>query len=270
MIGAIIGDIVGSRFEFDEIPQEDFELFTDSCDFTDDTICTVAIADAIIKGRDYKDSLLDWCHRYPNPKGGYGNMFLHWLNEKNPLPQSSYGNGSAMRVSPVGWLFGNYQKVLTEAKLSAEVSHCHKEGVKGAQCVATVIYWLRTTRMVKDEIEGAVKRNFGYTLPSLKNIKRIGSLGHFDSTCQETVPAAIRCFLDAENFEETLRNAIMVRGDTDTKAAIACSIAEAYYKIPGKIVEKAFTYLPLDMLEVVESFYDTIIKKIEVSSTYNP
>ena len=263
MIGAIIGDVVGSRFEFDEKPQEGFELFTDTCDFTDDTICTVAIADAIINGREYKDSLLDWCHRYPNPKGGYGNMFHHWLNEKNPLPQASYGNGSAMRVSPVGWLFNDYNDVLYQAKLSAEVSHCHQEGIKGAQCVATVIYWLRTTRLMKDEIVGAVKRNFGYTLPSLKDINRIGSLGHFDSTCQETVPAALRCFIDAESFENTLRNAIMARGDTDTKGAIACSIAEAYYKIPEYIVEKTFSYLPLEMLEIIETFYDKIIEKID-------
>ncbi|MBO4316405.1 MAG: ADP-ribosylglycohydrolase family protein [Prevotella sp.] len=260
MLGAIIGDIVGSRFEFDEIPQEGFELFTDSCDFTDDTVCTIAVADAIIHGREYRDALLDWCHRYPNPKGGYGNMFHHWLHEKNPLPQASFGNGSAMRVSAVGWLFDDYNDVLTQAKMSAEVSHCHKEGIKGAQCVAATIYWLRTTRLATYEIEGAVKRNFDYTLPTLADINRIGSLGHFDSTCQETVPAALRCLVDGNDFEDVLRKAILARGDTDTKAAIACSMAEACYTIPDDIAERALSYLPEEMLAVIEAFYDTMMK----------
>ncbi len=259
MLGAIIGDIVGSRFEFDEIPHEGFELFTESCDYTDDTICTVAIADAIVNKREYKEALLDWCHRYPNPKGGYGNMFYHWLHEKNPLPQASFGNGSAMRVSAVGWLFDDYHEVLTQAKMSAEVSHCHKEGIKGAQCVAAIIYWLRTTRMTKNEIEGAVKRNFDYTLPPLADINRIGGLGHFDSTCQETVPAAVRCLVDGNDFEDVLRKAVMARGDTDTKAAIACSMAEACYEIPDDIAERAMSYLPEEMLAVIEAFYDTML-----------
>ena len=262
MLGAIIGDIVGSRFEFDETPTEGFELFTEDCDFTDDTICTVAIADAILNGRDYKESLVDWCLRYPNPKGGYGNMFLHWLHEQNHLPQASYGNGSAMRVSPVGWLFHDYQEVLSQAKQSAEVSHCHSEGIRGAQCVAAIIYWLRTCRLTKDDIEGAVSKNFGYTIPPLRDIYKIGSEGHFDSICQETVPWAIRCFLDAESFEQTLRNAVMARGDTDTKAAIACSLAEATYEIPEEIVDRAFSYLPLDIVTVIEQFYDRLSEEV--------
>lgn len=259
MLGAIIGDIVGSRFEFNGQPTEGFELFTDECDFTDDTICTVAIADAILNERSYKDALVDWCSRYPNPMGGYGNMFLNWLEERNHLPQASYGNGSAMRVSPVGWLFNDYNEVLQQAKMSAEVSHCHEEGIRGAQCIATVIYWLRTTRLIKDDIEGAVAKNFGYKMLPLKDIFRIGGHGHFDSTCQETVPYALRCFLDAENFEGTLRNAIMARGDTDTKAAIACSVAEACYEIPDILADQALEFLPVDMLTVIEQFYDRIM-----------
>ena len=263
MLGAIIGDIVGSRFEFDEKPTEGFELFTEDSDFTDDTICTVAIADAILNGRDFKDSLVDWCHRYPNPKGGYGGMFLHWLGERNHLPRASFGNGSAMRVSSVGWLFGDYREVLQQAKMSAEVSHCHEEGIRGAQCVAAVIYWLRTCRLTKDEIESAVVNNFGYTLPPLKDVMRIGGLGHFDSTCQETVPWALRCFLDAEDFEGTLRNAIMAQGDTDTKGAIACSMAEACYEIPDALADRALDFLPAEMLKVVEQFYDRVQRNIE-------
>ena len=263
MLGAIIGDIVGSRFEFDEKPTEGFELFTDDCDFTDDTICTVAIADAILNERPYKETLVEWCQRYPNPKGGYGNMFLHWLGERNHLPQASFGNGSAMRVSPVGWLFNDYEELQRQAKQSAEVSHCHQEGIRGAQCIATVIYWLRTCRLTKDEIEGAVARNFQYQLPPLRDIFRIGSNGHFDSTCQETVPWALRCFLDAEDFEGTLRNAIMAQGDTDTKGAIACSVAEACYEIPDAIADRALEFLPVDMLTIVEQFYDRVQQNIE-------
>lgn len=258
MLGAIIGDIVGSRFEFGERPTEGFDLFTEECDFTDDTVCTVAIADAILNGRDYKEALVDWCSRYPNPMGGYGNMFWHWLQQPNHLPQASYGNGSAMRVSPVGWLFNDYDEVLMQAKQSAEVSHCHQEGIRGAQCVAVVIYWLRTTRLIKDDIENAVMRNFGYKMPPLKDIFRIGSNGYFDSTCQETVPFALRCFLDAESFEQTLRNAVMADGDTDTKAAIACSIAEACYEVPVDLAERAYEFLPVDMLKVIEQFYDRV------------
>ncbi|MBR4698730.1 MAG: ADP-ribosylglycohydrolase family protein [Prevotella sp.] len=262
MLGAIIGDIVGSRFEFDEKPTEGFELFTDTCDFTDDTICTVAIADAILNNRDYKEALLDWCGRYPDPKGGYGNMFWKWLHSSNPLPHASFGNGAAMRVSPVGWLFNDYKDVMEQAKMSAEVSHCHSEGIKGAQCVATVIYWLRTTRLTKDEIEGAVLKNFDYKIPSLRDIYRLGDLGHFDSTCQETVPFALRCFLDAENFEDTLRKTIMAQGDTDTKGAIACSMAEACYEIPEEIAERAYEYLPAEMLAIIEQFYDRYLSNI--------
>ena len=258
MLGAIIGDIIGSRFEFDETPQEGFELFAPSDDYTDDTICTIAIADAILNNRNYQEALLDWCRRYPHPKGCYGGMFEKWLLSKNPLPQSSYGNGSAMRVSAVGWLFNDYHEVLAEARKSAEVSHCHREGIKGAQCVATLIYWLRTCRITKDEVETAVKHNFGYDIPLLQDIYKIGNERHFDSTCTETVPWAIRCFLDSNNFEDAIRIAVMAKGDTDTKAAICGSIAEAYYEIPEAFVEKAYGYLPIDMLTIIEQFYEYI------------
>lgn len=262
MLGAIIGDIVGSRFEFGAEPKANFELFTPDCSFTDDTICTVAIADAILNHKDYRSTLLEWCRRYPDPMGGYGNMFHEWILSKNALPQNSYGNGSAMRVSPVGWLYGEYHQVQNEAKRSAEVSHCHKEGIKGAQCVATLIYWLRTVRITKHEVESAVRKNFGYEVPSLRDIYKIGSEGHFDSTCQETVPWSIRCFLESQSFEEALRIAVLADGDTDTKAAITGSIAEAYYEIPDDMIETAYNYLPDDMLTVIEQFYTRIQEDI--------
>ena len=159
-------------------------------------------------------------------------------------------------------LFHEYDDVKDQAKQSAEVSHCHSEGIKGAQCVAALIYWLRTCRITKDEVENSVRRSFGYELPPLKDIMRIGSLGHFDSTCQETVPWAIRCFLESTNYENAIRTAVMADGDTDTKAAICGSIAEAYYDIPEELIEKALRLLPDEMIDVIDRFYDNL--KIEI------
>lgn len=258
MIGAIIGDIIGSRYEFDHIPRQGFQLYTDDDAYTDDTVCTIAVADAILNRKSYRDTLLHWCRRYRHPKGSYGNMFAQWIDSANPLPQASWGNGAAMRVSPVGWLFEDYHEVLDEAKAATEVSHCHREGIKGAQCVATLIYWLRTVRITKNEVENAVRRTFGYVLPSLEDIYKIGGEGHFDASCQETVPWAIRCFLESSSFEDAIRISVMARGDTDTKAAITGSIAEAYYNIPDHLVEQAYDYLEPDMLTVVQQFYERI------------
>lgn len=258
MIGAIIGDIVGSRFEFGAVPKEGFDLFTEDCSYTDDTICTIAIADAILNGRDYQDSLLDWCKRYPAPMGGYGSWFDEWLHAEHPQPMNSYGNGSAMRVSSIGWLFDEWEDVIEEAAKSARVSHNHPEGIKGAQCVAEAICWLRLMRFSKADVEKKVHKFFGYELPSMRNILKIGAEGHFDATCQETVPMALRCFMDANNFEETIRLAVMCDGDTDTKACIAGSIAEAYYQVPEWMIEKAIDYLPGDMLDVLGQFYERV------------
>ena len=225
MIGAIIGDIVGSRFEFGAAPQEGFELFTPDCSYTDDTICTVAIADAVLNGRDYQDS---------------------------------FGNGSAMRVSPIGWLFDEWEDVIEEAKKSAAVSHNHPEGIKGAQCIAETICWLRLMRFSKPDVEKKVRKFFGYELPPMRDILKIGSEGHFDGTCQETVPMALRCFMDANSFEETIRLAVLCDGDTDTKACIAGAVAEAYYQVPEWMINKAVDYLPEDMLGILGQFYERI------------
>ncbi|KXB35830.1 ADP-ribosylglycohydrolase [Bacteroidales bacterium KA00344] len=264
MLGAIIGDIVGSRFEFDETPTENFTLFMDKpdCDYTDDTIMTVAVADAILNHRNYDEALRDWGRRYPRPKGSYGNMFGQWLQSDSLTPYNSWGNGAAMRVSAVGWLFSDYHAVKHEAKLSAICSHLHKEAIRGAQCVATLIYWLRTCRITKEEVENAVKRNFGYDIPPLRDIYKIGAQGHFDASCQETVPWAIRCFLDSDSFEDAIRKAVMARGDTDTKAAICGSIAEAFYEIPEHFYDKVCDYLEPDMLDVVHEFCTVVQKEM--------
>lgn len=258
MLGAIIGDIVGSRFEFGAAPEKDFKLFTDECSYTDDTICTVAIADAVLNHRGYKESLLDWCSRYPDPMGAYGSMFYEWLHADDPQPMNSFGNGSAMRVSPIGWLFNEWEEVIAEAKKSAEVSHNHPEGIKGAQCIAEVICWLKNMRYSKQDLEIKVSKFYGYELPPMRDILKIGAQGHFDGTCQETVPMALRCFMDANDFEEAVRLAVLCDGDTDTKACITGSVAEAYYEVPDWMVEKAFSYLPDDILAILEQFYDAI------------
>lgn len=253
MLGAIIGDIVGSRFEFNNTNSMNFELFTNESTYTDDTICTVAIADAILNGKSYKDSLLEWCRKYPNPKGAYGGSFARWIHSTNPQPYNSYGNGSAMRVSPIGWAFDNYQEVLKQAELSAEVSHNHPEGIKGAQCVANLILHLRTGKIDKDAVKRCVKKSFGYEIPPVDYIRETNS---FNETCQVTVPQAISCFLEAKGFEETIRLAISIGGDSDTIGAIAGSIAEAYYPIPENVKYESINLLPQDMQIIVKQFYN--------------
>ena len=163
-----------------------------------------------------------------------------------------------MRVSPIGWLFDEWEDVIEEAKKSAIVSHNHPEGIKGAQCIAEAICWLRLMRFSKSDVERKVEKFFGYELPPMRDIKKIGSEGHFDGICQETVPMALRCFMDANSFEETIRLAVLCDGDTDTKACIAGSVAEAYYPVPEWMIEKAISYLPDDMLIILGQFYERI------------
>lgn len=252
MIGAIIGDIIGSRFEFNNTNRMDFDLFTPECDYTDDTTCTVAIADAILNGKSYKDSLLEWCRKYPHPKGAYGGSFSKWINSVDPQPYNSFGNGSAMRVSPVGWLFSSRKQVLIEAKRSAEVSHNHSEGIRGAQCVADMIYQLRTGTLEKPAKDVPLSLYpSGYNIPLMRKIQ---SMRVFDETCHGTVPQAIRCFIDSNSFEECIRMAVSIGGDSDTIAAIAGSIAEAYYGVPDYFKEQALSYLPNAMIKIINQF----------------
>lgn len=256
MIGAIIGDIVGSRFEFNNTNRMDFDLFTPECDYTDDTICTVAIADAILNGKSYKDSLLEWCRKYPNPKGAYGGSFVRWIHSDDPQPYDSFGNGSAMRVSPVAWLFPNREQVLQEANRSAEVSHNHSEGIKGAQCIADFIYQLRTGKIRKPTGGRSMTLTpFDYHIPALNKIR---SAGGFNETCQVTVPQAIRCFIEGINFEECIRIAVSIGGDSDTIAAITGSLAEAYYGVPDNLKAQALSYLPEDMKKIINQFNKAI------------
>ena len=255
MIGAIIGDIVGSQYEFNNINTLDFELFTDKCDFTDDTICTIAVADAIMNSKSYKESLLQWCKKYPHPTGAYGASFARWIHSDDPQPYGSYGNGSAMRVSAVGWLFDDLELVIENADESAAVSHNHPEGLKGARCIAVLIYLLRTNQIRKEHVKQVAKEKFGYDIPEIEDLLQNN---HFNETCQVTIPQSIACFLAGDDFESCIRYAIAIGGDSDTIGAITGSLAEAVYTIPAEIEQKALSYLDKDLLQIVNEFKEEI------------
>lgn len=247
MIGAIIGDIVGSRFEFNNTSKTDFDLFTPECSYTDDTICTIAIADAMLNGISFSESLQKWCRKYPNPKGGYGASFAQWIWSSDSQPYNSYGNGSAMRVSPVGWLFNDYAQVEYHAALSAEVTHNHPEGVKGAQIIALCVRMLLNGCKKKD-IADFVTKEYG-DLPLF-----IPFSNPFDETCMNAVPVSVACFIASTDFEDAIRKAVIVGGDSDTIAAITGSIAEAFYGVPCEIERKALTYMPTEMVDIYKQF----------------
>lgn len=250
MLGAIAGDIVGSRFEHNPYKSVDFELFTPECRFTDDTVLTCAVADALLHARPYGDAIRTWFRRYPD--AGYGARFIGWGLSEDAGPYQSFGNGSAMRVSPVGWLFGDMQKVLCESRLSAAATHDHPEGIRGAQAVAAAIFLARQGEK-KSTIREFISKTFKYDLSfSLGQIRL--DYG-FDVTCQGSVPEAILCFLEADDFESSIRNAVSLGGDADTQAAIAGSIAEAFYGgMPEEIKNEVLSRLPANMLTVLDKF----------------
>lgn len=248
MLGAIIGDIVGSRFEFNNTHKTDFKLFHKDCSFTDDTICTVAIADAILRKCSYQESLLRWCRSYPNPMGGYGGRFAQWVASSNPQPYNSFGNGSAMRVSPVAWAFDNLDDVLAEAEKTALPTHNHPEGIKGAKAVAHAIWNFRTGGTLGDYLS-IINSYYPDFSPSLARI------GKFDETAMGTVPLCLHVVTGASSYEDAIRNAIALGGDSDTIAAIVGSIAEARWGVPWHIGERAMNRLPESMQSVVRLFY---------------
>lgn len=254
MLGAIIGDIVGSRFEFNNSKSSKFELFTKNNSFTDDTICTIAIADAILNNKSYKDSLRGWCRQYPHPMGAYGDSFARWVFSDNPQPYNSFGNGSAMRVSPVGWLFDDNRQVTHQAALSAEVTHNHPEGIKGAQVIALCVKML-LDGCKKGDIDQFVTNEYGI-LPSF-----IPFSNPFNETCQNAVPISVSCFLASANFEDAIRKAIIVGGDSDTIGAITGSLAEAYYGIPVAIQETGLEYLSDKIRGLLRQFYKEVYRE---------
>ena len=276
MLGAIIGDIAGSKYEFNNTFDYDFEMFGEGCDFTDDTICTVAIADAILNGRSYQESLLDWCRRYPSPKGAYGGRFAGWIHSLDPQPYNSFGNGSAMRVSPVAWLFDDLSQVLEEAEKTALPTHNHPEGIKGAKAVAHAIWYFRKSRFSEESKDSENEETKGLKNENAKASKdenetiqgfmsiarsyyedfdtRVYPKGKFDETCMDAVPLSFYLLSQASSFEDAIRLAISHGGDSDTIGAIVGSIAEARFGIPQEMKEKALNYLPDDMKDIWKQF----------------
>ena len=250
LIGATAGDIIGSRFERHPYKSIYFETFTDRNHFTDDSVLTIAIADAILNSRTYKDALVDWGRRYPH--SGYGGAFRRWLKQEDPQPYNSFGNGSAMRSSAVGWAFNSAEEVLRHAEASASPSHDHPEGIKGAQATALGIFLARngwSKEAIREEISG----RFGYDLKCTVNDLR--QTYTFDVTCQGTLPAALAAFLDSNSFEDAIRLAISLGGDADTLAAISGAVAEAYYSyVPEWIIEEVKKRLPGEMWIIIEEF----------------
>ncbi|PLX96938.1 MAG: hypothetical protein C0621_01170 [Desulfuromonas sp.] len=254
MRGAIVGDIVGSRFEFANHKSCDFELFTSDCRFTDDTIHSVALAEALLTGASYGELLRRYYQCYPD--AGYGRRFHRWAESSSPAPYNSYGNGSAMRVSPVAWFYDDLEKVLTAAAASAEVTHNHPEGVRGAQAVALAIFLARQGDG-KKRIAKEVERRFGYDLSVA--LARLRPAYDFDVTCQGSVPQAIRAFLEGESFEGTLRLAVSIGGDSDTICCMAGSIAEGFYGgVPSELWAHAEAFLDPALQLVVTDFIDCV------------
>lgn len=250
MIGAIAGDIIGSVYERHNLRRTDFPLFDPWCRFTDDTVLTIAIADTILTGASYLDKLKEYYRYYPH--AGYGGHFRKWAASDSMDPYYSMGNGSAMRVSPVGFAFNTLEEVLEQAKRSAEVTHNHPEGIKGAQAVASAVFLARTGKN-KMEIKAHIERTFDYNLG--EPLDEIREYYRFDETCPGSVPQAITAFLESNDYEDAIRKAISIGGDSDTIACMAGGIAQAFYGgVPQPIVEKVRTLLDRRLNRVVSEF----------------
>jgi ADP-ribosylglycohydrolase len=250
MIGAIAGDIIGSAYEFRRTKDYNFRLFEAGSYFTDDTVLTVAVADCILHNKDYTATFKEYGIRYPD--AGYGGMFSRWLVCKESQPYNSFGNGSAMRVSPAGFAFSSLDEVLKEAERSAAVTHNHPEGIKGAQAVAAAIFLGRRGES-RENIRRFIEDRFGYDLGY--TVDEIRPQVYFDETCQVSVPQAIIAFLDSVDYEDAVRKAVSLGGDADTQACIAGGIAQAYYKqIPEYILEKTRKILDPELLQIVDEF----------------
>jgi ADP-ribosylglycohydrolase len=257
MLGAIAGDIIGSVYEHRPIKTKVFPLFHTLCKFTDDTVLTVAVAQAIVSGEPYAHSLRKIGRRYPH--AGYGGTFIRWLFSDDAGPYNSWGNGSAMRVSPVGFAFSTEDDVLRQARMSAQITHNHPEGIKGAEATALAVFLARTghgKKAIKDRITAL----FGYDLD--RSTDDIRPSYAFDISCQGTVPQAIVSFLDSDSYEDAVRNAVSLGGDSDTLACITGGIAEAFYKdIPIEIKDKVEEIVTPDLWEVIRTFYDRFAHK---------
>ena len=270
MLGAICGDIVGSIYEANNIKEKDFIFFKDSCRFTDDSVMTAAISKACCRYVENKnqESFKNDCIRYMQELGrnhinaGYGGTFIYWLLSDTPKPYNSYGNGSAMRVSPVAWVSETLEEAERLAKLSAEVSHNHPYGIAGAQAVAGSI-WIMLHGGNKRLIKKYIEDNY-YKLDF--KLDDIREKYEFDVTCQGSLPQAIEAFIESKNYEDAIRNAISIGGDSDTIAAITGSLAEAYYGMPKELKRTTISYLDNDLKICVKNFYNKILKQQKVKN----
>jgi len=253
MLGAVIGDIVGSVYEWHNITTKDFPFFTNRCFFTDDTIMTIAVADALLKGGT-SDNMIDSMKRFGGlyPNADYGGRFHEWVLSDDRQPYDSWGNGSAMRVSPCGWYANSLDEAEDLAKVSAAVTHNHLEGIKGAQATAGAIYLARIGA-TKAQIE-EYAQTYGYDFS--RTIDEIRPTYTFNESCQETVPEAITAFLESTDFEDAIRTAVSLGGDSDTLAAITGGIAEAAYSIPDDILGQAWSFLDAPLKSVVRAWVD--------------
>lgn len=256
MLGAILGDIVGSRFEFSQIKTKNFDFFHPDCRFTDDSVLSIALADSLLTGCDFAAVMRRYYAAYPD--AGYGGRFHRWAKDSTMGPYNSFGNGSAMRVSPVAWFYDDLDKVLEAAMYSAAVTHDHPEGIRGAQAIACAVYSARQGRS-KKEISSMIQWRFDYDLK--RTLAEIRPGYAFDVTCQGSVPEAILAFLESRDFEDAVRNAVSLGGDSDTLACMTGSIAEAFYGIPADLAESVWGYLDEPLTDVIRRFLRQCILK---------
>ena len=249
MIGAIAGDIIGSVYEWQNIKTKQFDLFRPDCFFTDDTVLTVALAESILMQTDYASLMKDYYRCYPG--AGYGGLFHQWAQAHDSEPYNSWGNGAAMRISAVGFAFNKLEEVLLRAAEYTAVTHNHTEGIKGAQATAAAIFLARTGS-TKADIKQYIAENFHYDLS--RSVDEIRPTYRFNESCQGTVPEAIVCFLEATSFEDAIRNAISLGGDSDTLACITGGIAQAHYGVPAAIADRAMSILDKDLRDVTARF----------------
>ena len=261
IIGAIAGDVIGSAYEFNPTRDYTFDLFTPKSTFTDDTVLTMANALWLLEDESHSPEtlikfMLDLCRRYPDR--GYGGRFAHWIYDANPQPYFSFGNGSAMRVSPVGYYAKSLDEALALAKISAEVTHNHPEGIKGAQATAAAIFMARQGEN-KWEIRDYIEKTFGYNLS--RTLKEIRPTFRFDETCQRTVPEAIICFLDGKDFEDVVRLAVTLAGDADTLAAIAGSMVSATKDVSTDVTQRVISLLSDEFCTTLLRFNELVAKR---------
>lgn len=250
ILGAIIGDVIGSVYEWNNVKTTNFPLFKSNTEFTDDSVLTFATMDCILNESDYTKVYQSYSRNFP--RRGYGGRFSSWIQEEQPKPYNSWGNGSAMRASPIGWAFGTLEEVLHQAQRSAEVTHNHPEGIKGAQATAATVFLARTGKS-KAEIREYIEQTYSYDLD--RSIDEIRPNFRFDESCQGTVPESIIAFLESTDFESSIRLAISLGGDSDTIACITGGIAEAFYQeIPDYIVENTLKVLPQEIIQLIEKF----------------